>query len=107
MKGEHVTYVEQLREQQARQAAAPKREYLSKEEYAQLKSALTSAKKSGDGSKVLAVVEHAVKRFNETIWPDDWSSWRIALDDAASDARYKHGNHALAEELHAASMVLF
>lgn len=102
-----MTYAEQLREQQARQAAAPKREYLSKEEYAQLRSALTSAKKSGDGSQVLSVVEYAVKRFNETIWPDDWATWRIALQDAASDARYKHNNHALAEELYAASMVLF
>jgi hypothetical protein len=102
-----VSYTEELRALQARQAAQPPREYLPKGEYAKLKSALTKATNSGDGRKVLAAVEHAVDRFNETMWPDNWSSWRIALEDAASKARYQDKDDALADELYAASIILF
>jgi hypothetical protein len=111
-----TTYTERLRDVEARQAAAPKREYLSNAEYAKLKGALTRAKNSGDGRKVLAAVEKAVERFDATIWPDSWASWRIALEDASQDARMAAHDAdadeydrlmALSDELYAASHILF
>lgn len=96
------TYREQLREREARVRTEP-RVPLSKQEYAALKSALTRAKNSGDGHKILEAVERAVARFNDTIWPDDWPTWRIALQDAAQDNR----ETGLGDELHAASLILF
>lgn len=101
-----MSYTDQLREEEARQAAAPKREYLSNKEYSSLKAALTRAKNSDSPKKVLATVEKAVSRFDETTWPDDWSLWRIALEDASHDAR-QQGFNALSQELYAASLMLF
>lgn len=47
------------------------------------KAALTRAKKQGY-SKVLAVVIDAVREWDEIgAWPDNWSAWQRALDDAA------------------------
>ena len=111
-----TTYSERLRDMEARHAVAPKREYLSNAEYAKLKGALTRAKNSGDDQKVLTAVEKAVERFDATSWPDNWSSWRRALEDASQDARMTAHNAdadeyerlmALSDELYAASMVLF
>jgi hypothetical protein len=107
MKGEQVSYTEELRALRAREAALPPRTYLSKEEFKKLKGALTKAKNSGDGRKVLAAVEQAVERFDDTTWPDNWATWRIALEDAASKARFKDDDSELADELHAASIILF
>jgi len=101
-----MTYTEQLAAMEAREAARPPRQYLSNDEYRQLKASLTRAKNSESPKKVLAAVEKAVERFNATTWPDDWSMWRIALEDAACDAR-QMGFGVLAQELHAASLVLF
>lgn len=110
------TYREQLRQQEAVRASLPRREYITKEEYRKLKSALTRAKNSGDPKKVLAAVENAVAVFNAKIWPDDWALWRIALEDASSAARMAaRGSNedeyqqllAISDELHAASCILF
>lgn len=84
----------------------PRREYITKQEYAKLKSALTRAKRSGDALRVLRAVESAVAVFNEKVWPDDWAHWRIALEDASHEAR-RAGNWDLSDELYAASLVLF
>jgi hypothetical protein len=53
-----------------------------KRELPRLRSALTRAKNSGDPVQVLAAVEKAVDGFDRFGWPDAWSTWRIALDDA-------------------------
>lgn len=50
--------------------------------YAAQKSALTRAVNSGDPNKVLAACRKAVAEWNENYWPDDWSRWQRALDDA-------------------------
>jgi len=102
-----MTYREQFAQQQALRASLPKREYISNEEYRQQKAALTRAINSGDPRKVLATVEKTLKAWERTVWPDDWSRWRRALEDAATAARYEHDNWELAEELTAASYVLF
>jgi hypothetical protein len=113
-----ATYIERLARIDAARAAQPKREYLSNAEFAKLKSALTRAKDSGDPARVLAAVEKAVERFNETTWPDAWCTWLIALEDAGWDARRQADAEfvdfenedrlrLLAGELRAASIILF
>lgn len=90
----------------ARRPEPPRREYITKQEYAKLKSNLTRAKTSGDGRKILAAVEAAVEVFNEKIWPDNWPMWRIALEDAAQEA-WTERDFDLRNELEAAALVLF
>lgn len=51
-------------------------------ELPKLKSRLTRAKNAGDPVKILTAVEAAVEAFNRFGWPDQWSTWRIALEDA-------------------------
>jgi hypothetical protein len=47
------------------------------------KSALTRARKSGNPEKVRAACAAAVREWNEIgAWPDQWSDWQRALDDA-------------------------
>ena len=50
------------------------------------KAALTRAVNSGDWDKVLLAVTKAVREWGEApfngAWPDDWSRWQRALDDA-------------------------
>jgi len=47
------------------------------------KAALTRARKSGDSDKVVLACAAAVKEWDAIgCWPDDWSTWQIALDDA-------------------------
>jgi hypothetical protein len=49
--------------------------------YPQQKAALTRAGKDPD--KVLAACQKAVREWNEIgAWPDEWSRWQRALDDA-------------------------
>ena len=70
---------------EAMQAARPKQ-----------KSALTRAINSGSFYKVQRAVQDAVAFWNANggVWPDDWSRWQRALDDAAinhnrsTDSRY-------------------
>jgi hypothetical protein len=47
------------------------------------KAALTRAIKSGDAQKVFIVCRAAVADWDAIgFWPDDWSRWQRALDDA-------------------------
>ena len=102
-----MTYVDKLARRDALLASLPKREYISNEEYRKQKSALTRAINSGDPRKVLATVEKTLKEWENKVWPDEWSRWECALTDAAAAARYKHDDWELAEELYAASIILF
>jgi hypothetical protein len=48
------------------------------------RGALTRAVNSGDRERIVLVCRDAVREWNEPgcMWPDDWSSWQRALDDA-------------------------
>jgi hypothetical protein len=47
------------------------------------KSALTKAQNSGDQSRILAAARNALAEFESTgLWPDCWSLWERAKDDA-------------------------
>lgn len=48
------------------------------------RAALTRAVKTGDPAKIEAVCRTAVAEWNagDMMWPDDWSRWQRALDDA-------------------------
>jgi hypothetical protein len=47
------------------------------------KAALTRAKKSGDPELIANVCKKAIAEWNEVgAWPDDWSVWQNALNDA-------------------------
>lgn len=49
----------------------------------QQKAALTRAIKTKDPEKIAAVCKAAIVEWNEIgAWPDDWSRWQRALDDA-------------------------
>lgn len=50
-----------------------------------LKRQLTRAKNSNDPVKVLAAVEDAATEFGISGWPDQWTTWNIALGDAWFD----------------------
>ena len=59
---------------------------------AQQKAALTRAKNSGDPEKVVLACQKAVREWNADhpcagAWPDHWSSWQRALDDALGYGR--------------------
>jgi hypothetical protein len=45
---------------------------------------LLAAIKSADRDRVVIACRDAVKAWREpeAMWPDDWSTWQIALDDA-------------------------
>lgn len=56
---------------------------LAKKQGPSLKAALTRAIKSGDPDKVWMACDKAVRAWEEWgAWPDDWSRWQRALDDA-------------------------
>lgn len=60
---------------------------LGNQESSKLKAALTRAEKKGYEA-VLAACKHAVTRWNVWgAWPDNWSRWQRALDDAAYAAQ--------------------
>ena len=52
--------------------------------YTAQKANLTRAVKSGDPQKVVTACRKAVATWNspEGYWPDSWSDWQRALDDA-------------------------
>lgn len=56
------------------------------EAFKKQKAALTRAENSGNPEKVKAAVVKAVREWREApfngAWPDDWSRWQRALDDA-------------------------
>ncbi|MBA2726512.1 MAG: hypothetical protein H0U53_11020 [Actinobacteria bacterium] len=60
---------------------------LTNQEYSKSKAALTRAQNSGDNEKLVKVVREAVALFNEKGWPDNWTLWRNALDDAGWSSR--------------------
>lgn len=51
------------------------------------RSALTRARKTGDPEKIVAACDAAFEDFNQYGWPDCWSLWERAKDDAAFLAR--------------------
>jgi hypothetical protein len=64
---------------------------LAKQEGPKLKAALTRAEKKGYGA-VLTACKNAVTRWTLWgAWPDDWSRWQSALDDAAFKERLTPG----------------
>lgn len=50
--------------------------------FPKLKAALTKAKNSGDHRKVIVEVVKAFAFFDEVGYPDNWSLWQRAKDDA-------------------------
>lgn len=54
--------------------------------FRQQKAALTRAVNSGSVDRIVAAVRKAVSEWSEPpfhgAWPDDWSRWQRALDDA-------------------------
>jgi hypothetical protein len=71
----------------ARQAARPEPKPIDyarmREVWPKQKGALTRAVKSGDPERVAKVCRDAVRVWDEVgAWPDDWSLFQRALDDA-------------------------
>jgi hypothetical protein len=53
------------------------------------RAALTRAVKTNDPEKIAAVCKAAVAEWNEIgAWPDDWSTWQRALNDALPWNKY-------------------
>ena len=46
------------------------------------KAALTRAVRTGDANTIRNTCRDAVRAWNATAWPDDWSNWQRALNDA-------------------------
>lgn len=48
------------------------------------RAALTRAVNSGDPERIVLVCRDAVREWNapDCLWPDDWTLWQRALDDA-------------------------
>lgn len=76
-----------IEEALARQAARPEPRRIDYDRMNRVmpkqKAALTRAKKTGDPEKIAAVCKEAVKEWDEIgAWPDSWSTWQVALNDA-------------------------
>jgi len=56
-------------------------------QYRQLKGNLTRAEKAGHPGRIIDECINALEIFMATGYPDDWSRWRRALDDAIFAAR--------------------
>ena len=56
-------------------------------QYVQLKSSLTRAMHRGDPGVIIDTVIKAHNCFNATGYPDDWSVWQRAGEDALNRAR--------------------
>jgi hypothetical protein len=68
-----------------RDAATPRVDYTALNRMVRRqRAALTRAKNSGDLDKLVVTVREAVIEWNQpgSMWPDDWSAWQRALDDA-------------------------
>lgn len=71
-----------------RHASRPRIDYAeSGKLFRKQKAALTRAVNSGDPEKVILACRKAVQEWNADspfagAWPDDWSRWQRALDDA-------------------------
>lgn len=55
---------------------------LTQKEHTALKGRLMKVVNAGDPEKIIAEAEHAIKLFEEKGWPDDWSRWERAKEDA-------------------------
>lgn len=53
------------------------------------RAALTRAIKTGDSGTVVLAARDAVRERNQpgAMWPDDWSRWQRAVDDALGYSR--------------------
>lgn len=56
--------------------------------YRRQKAALTRAANSGDPHKLAAAGRAGLASFERHGYPDDWSRWQRAIDDAAASIRY-------------------
>jgi len=55
---------------------------LTPKEFASLKSSLTRVVNSKDNDKIIAECDRALAIFEEKGYPDNWSNWERAKDDA-------------------------
>lgn len=62
---------------------------LTQKEYSNLKRRLTIAIKSGKSDKIIAEVDRAMDIFMDKGYPDDWSHWQRAWDDAILKKTYQ------------------
>lgn len=56
---------------------------LTQKEYVNLKSRLTRVVNAGDPDKIIAECNSALAIFEDKGFPDNWSNWERARDDAA------------------------
>lgn len=79
-----MSIIEDARKRQEARPAPRRIDYdRMNREHPKQKAALTRAIKTGDAEKVAAACKKAVTAWNEIgAWPDDWSRWQRALDDA-------------------------
>jgi len=56
---------------------------LTKGEYRGAKSRLTRAQKTNNPETILKVAKKCLALFEEKGYPDDWSNWQRAADDAS------------------------
>lgn len=62
---------------------------LTQREYSTLKGRLTRVIRAGDPQKIIDEVDRAERIFDEKGWPDAWSRWTCARDDARLQLRLK------------------
>lgn len=55
---------------------------LTQKEFVNLKSRLTRVVNGKDNDKIIAEVDRALAIFEEKGYPDSWSNWERAKDDA-------------------------
>lgn len=55
---------------------------LTQKEHTRLKGRLTRALKAGDPDKIIKEAAYAKVIFERNGYPDDWSRWQRAADDA-------------------------
>lgn len=75
--------IRDARDRGERAAAQPTR-YIDNATYRKQRAALTRAVNSGDPERIKATVIKTVRDWNagNYAWPDAWSRWQNALDDA-------------------------
>lgn len=73
------------RRSERRAAATPRVDYQAFNRMVRAQRArLTRAVNSGDPERIVLACRDAVREWNQPgrMWPDDWSHWQRALDDA-------------------------
>jgi hypothetical protein len=84
---ERLLAVARAREDRRAAVARPRPDYAAiNAKFKVQKGALTRAVNSGQRDKIVVAVAKAVREWSEApfngMWPDDWSNWQRALDDA-------------------------